>query len=121
MADEITFGYRTGHNLEYGVYEPDGTPRTAAGTNLPEEGSTGYYHATDNNIEALDFVIVTDAATGVVVGQGQYSPDVTSVAIDLDLTALESKIDALIKDANKVTNIIEPEEEPVRPIVGVSG
>ena len=105
MANEITFGYRTGHTLEYGVYEPDGSVRTAAGTSLPEIGATGYYTATDGSIAALDFVIVTDNVTGVVVGQGQFSPDVTSVAIDVDLTLIGNKIDALAITLNKVKNV----------------
>ena len=128
MADEITFGYRTGKTLKYGVYDPDGSVVTAAGTALPEEGATGYYHADDANIAALDFVIVTDNATGVVVGQGQFSPDVTSVSIDVDLGdivtdigALEDKIDLVSVALNKVKNVYPIPPEPVRPIVSVSG
>ena len=121
MADEITFGYRTGHTLTYGAYEPDGSVRTAAGTALPEEGATGYYHATDASIEALDFVIVIESVTGVVVGQGQLSPDVTSEAITVDLGDLEDKIDLVGIALNKVKNIYPIPPEPVRPIVSVSG
>ena len=121
MANEITFGYRTGHTLTYGVYDPSGSVVTAAGTSLPEEGATGYYHATDANIDALDFVIVIDSVSGVVVGQGQFSPDVTSTSIDTDLTALEAKIDLVGIALNKVNNIYPLPPEPVRPIVSVSG
>jgi len=121
MSDEITFGFKTGYTLEYGVYSPAGGVVTAAGTSLPEQGATGYYHATDANIDALDFVIVTNNADGSVVGQGQYQPDVTSTEIVADLGDLESKIDDLIVDQNKVKNVYEIKEEPVRPIVGVSG
>ena len=126
MADEITFGFITGYTLEYGVYQPDGTVRTAAGTSLPEEGATGYYHADDGSIIALDFVIVTDNATGNVVGQGQYQPDVTSSSIELelddidaDLTLIKGKLDVIKTSLNKVKNDYpEPLELP-RPIVGV--
>jgi len=121
MADEITFGYRTGKTLKYGVYDPDGSVVTAAGTALPEEGATGYYHADDANIAALDFVIVTDNATGVVVGQGQFSPDVTSSEVVADIGALEDKIDLVYVALNKVKNVYPIPPEPVRPIVSVSG
>jgi len=121
MADEITFGYRTGHTLQYGVYDPTGSVVTAAGTSLPEEGATGYYHATDASIDALDFVIVTDSVTGVVVGQGQFSPDVTSTAITVDLSDLSDKLDLISVALNKVKNVYPIPPEPVRPIVSVSG
>ena len=95
---------------------------------MPEEGATGYYHATDANIDALDFVIVIDSVSGVVVGQGQFSPDVTSVAIDVDLgdivtdiSDLEDKIDLVSVALNKVKNVYPLPPEPVRPIVSVSG
>ena len=119
--DEITFGYRTGKTLTYGVYDPDGSVVTAAGTSLPEEGATGYYHADDANIDALDFVIVIDSVTGVVVGQGQFSPDVTSDEITVELGDLEDQIDLIGVALNKVKNIYPIPPEPVRPIVSVSG
>ncbi len=72
MANEITFGWRSGSTLTYGIYQPDGTIRTAAGTSLPEIGSTGYYVASDANIQTGDFVIVSTSTA--VVGQGQYNP-----------------------------------------------
>ena len=128
MADEITFGYRTGHTLQYGVYDPTGSVVTAAGTSLPEEGATGYYHATDASIDALDFVIVTDSVTGVVVGQGQFSPDVTSASITIDIGDIETdisdlsdKLDLISVALNKVKNVYPIPPEPVRPIVSVSG
>ena len=119
MADEITFGYLTGYTLEYGVYQPDGTVRTAAGTSLPEEGATGYYHADNADIVALDFVIVTDNATGAVVGQGQFSPNVTSTEIEDDLDDLKGKIVGIRTQLNKVNNVYEEPLEIPRPIVGV--
>jgi len=74
MSDEITFGWISGRTLKYGVYEPDGSVRTAAGTTFNEEGSTGYYHASNGDILAGDIVIVTE--DGAVVGYGEFEPDV---------------------------------------------
>lgn len=68
---EVSFGYKTGETLTYGAYEEDGTQRTAAGTSLPEEGSTGYYHATDANLDVGDVVVVRDANSNEV-GFGVY-------------------------------------------------
>lgn len=119
MADEIKFAYQSGYTLTYGVYDEDGSVVTAAGTSLPEEGTTGYYHATDANISALDVVIIKESTN--IVGYAQYSPDVTSTAIDADLTTIETKIDDLIVDQNKVTNIYEEPDDGPRPIVSVSG
>jgi hypothetical protein len=105
MANEITMGYLSGHTLTYGVYQPDGTVRTAAGTPLPEIGTTGYYTATDANITAGDFVIVKEGAT--VVGQGQYKPEINSTDIDADFTEIKGKIDQIIQDQAIVTNIYD--------------
>ena len=79
MADEITFGYSSGRTLTYGSYNADGTPSTAAGTALPEEGVTGYYHATDLAILSGDVVIVTDSVLGVVAW-GEFAPFVDGTA-----------------------------------------
>lgn len=71
--DEITFGYTKGTNLSYGAYEPDGTVRTAAGTALPEEGATGYFHADDADVVPGDFIIITnDDLSDRVVGYGTF-------------------------------------------------
>lgn len=94
MANEITFGFTSGRTLTYAVYNPDGTEVTAPATALPEIGATGYYTATDGDITALDFVIVTDSVFGII-GQGQYQPDVTSSGVIADLAALEAKIDII--------------------------
>ena len=66
-------------------------------------------------------MIVTDNATGVVVGQGQFSPDVTSTALEGDLGDIEDKIDQASIDLNKVQNVYPEPPEPIRPIVSVSG
>jgi hypothetical protein len=93
MSYEITLGYSTGATLTYGVYQPDGTVRTAAGTSLPEVGTTGYYAASDANIIASDFVIVKEGTT--IIAGGQYQPTVNT-GITVDLTSIETKIDTLI-------------------------
>ena len=94
MANEITFGFTSGRTLTYAVYDPDGTQVTAPGTALGEEGATGYYHATNGDIAALDFVIVSDSVFGIIA-QGQYQPDVSSSAVVADLAAIEAKIDII--------------------------
>ena len=123
MANNINFGYRVSHTLTYTVFQPDGSARGAVDISLPETevGVSGYYTATHATIQALDFVIVKDSVAGAVVGQGQFSPDVTSTAIDTDLTALEAKIDLVGIALNKVKNVYPIPPEPVRPIVSVSG
>lgn len=75
MANEIQFGYRIGATLTYGVYEPDGTVRTAAATSLPEIGTTGYFTVTDANVVAGDAVVIKEGTN--VVGFGVYQPEAT--------------------------------------------
>jgi hypothetical protein len=57
---------------------------------LPEIGTTGYYTATNSDIIILDFVIVKEGT--VVIGQGQYTPDVSTNRIITGLTGIENKI-----------------------------
>ena len=121
MADEITFGFKTGETLTYGAYQPDGSVRTAAATSLPEEGATGYYHTTDASIQAGDVVIVNDGTRNV--GWGQYQPEVDCVLIegadftdtligaDSDtLESLSDQLDALATEQNSILNVYGPEE-----------
>jgi len=71
-VNEITHGYTKSRNLSYAAYEPDGTVRTAK-TSLPEEGSTGYYHADDASVIPGDFIIITDDdLSDAVIGYGTY-------------------------------------------------
>ena len=110
MADNITIGYRTGViDLTYGAYQPSGTVRTAAGTALTEVGTTGYYKASAAAIVAGDSVIVKEGTS--VVAWGEYLPNVSSSSITADLTDIEGKIDDLIIDQNKVTNIYPLESQ----------
>jgi len=121
MADEITFGWATGETLTYGAYQPDGTVRTAAATSLPEQGATGYYHATDANIQAGDVVIVHNGTTNV--GWGQYQPEVDCVLIEgADFTdtiigadgdtleSLSDQLDAVTGSGTRVLNVYGPGE-----------
>jgi len=95
MANEITLGYRSGVlTLTYGVYDPDGSVVTAAGTALNEEGSTGYYHATNGDIAAGDIVIIKEGTD--VVAWGEYLPEVVSSDITTDLTTISGKLDSVI-------------------------
>jgi hypothetical protein len=78
----VTFGWVSGETLTYGAYQPDGTVRTAAGTSLPEISSTGYYTASDANIQTGDLVIVNDGSDNV--GWGEYHSEVILSSDGLD-------------------------------------
>jgi hypothetical protein len=100
MANQINFGYVSGRTLTYGAYQPDGTVRTAAGTSLPEVSGTGYYTATDNNLVALDFVIVKEGST--IVGAGQYMPDVTASAVTTALVTIDTNVDTINTNVSSI-------------------
>lgn len=102
MSDEITFGFAIGKTLTYGVRIASGGQRTAAGTSLPEEGATGYYHADNSDIVVSDIVIVKEGS--LVVGYGEYLPKVDLSEIVTDLSDIDDKID--IVDSN-VDQVIE--------------
>ena len=107
MANEITFGFTTGNTLTYVVYTPAGAVRTSS-TPLPEIGSTGYYTESDANIQTKDFVIVY--RTGVVVGQGEYQPELATLNekvddlldgqddIDTSIAVVNTKVDQILED-----------------------
>lgn len=97
MANEITFGYTTGRTLTYGVYQPDGTVRTAAGTALSETAGTGYYTASDANIVAGDWVIVKDSVLGVV-GAGEYKTEISATAIEAKIDVIDGIVDDILVD-----------------------
>lgn len=79
MSVEVSFGFKSGKTLTYGAYEEDGTVRTAAATSLPEEGSTGYYHATDADIDTGDVVVVRWGTNEV--GFGVHRPLINETTI----------------------------------------
>ena len=124
MANEITFGYKSSETLTYGAYQPDGTVRTAAGTSLPEIAATGYYVADDAVIVAGDFVIVKSST--VVVGQGQYKPEVTASDINADVTAIledtsttiPATLATILATNQTVTNVYDETNPP--PIVVIN-
>lgn len=103
MADEITLGFQPGETLTYGVYIASGGERTAAGTSLPEEGATGYYHADNSDIVASDFVIVKLGT--VVVAYGEYLPRVISESEAGE--TLDDVIDAIEVNEGKIDQVIE--------------
>lgn len=108
MANEINLGYRSGATLTYGAYQPSGTVRIAAGTSLPEIGTTGYYTASAATIVDLDFVVVKEGTN--VVAQGQYRPEVTVpflVTVPGDLVTIETEIANLIAALNQVHTVID--------------
>jgi hypothetical protein len=88
MANEINLGYRSGATLTYGIYQPDGTVRVAAGTSLPEISSTGYYTASAPSMIALDVVLVKESTN--VVAYGQFEPPVSTpfAATATDMTTV---------------------------------
>lgn len=111
MANEIQFGFRTSATLTYGAYQPDGTARTAAGTSLPEIGTTGYYTATDGSVVAGDAVIVIESPN--VVGYGVYQPEATVANISDVQNGLATEAKQDIIDTNVDTieaNIGTPED-----------
>ena len=104
MANEIQFGYTTGRTLTYGVYQPDGTVRTAAGTALAEVAGTGYYKATDASVVAGDYIIVIDSVLGTV-GQGQYETATSSLATTAHLQDVEDKLDTVDTNVDTVSSL----------------
>jgi len=90
MPNEIKVVYESGHDdLTYGAYQPDGTVRTAAGTSVPEIGSTGYYTTDDGDIQQGDIVVLKQGSA--VIGGGEYQEEVFVINPDdckADLTSL---------------------------------
>ena len=83
MANEVTFGYPISRTLTYVVYQPDGTERTASqGIAETDVGVSGYYVDDNASITNGDIVIVKEGT--VVVGHGEYQPEVDCVLIEGD-------------------------------------
>ena len=112
MANEITFGYRTGAVLKYGIYKPDGTQVTPPTTNLPEILATGYYTASNVLISAGDVVIVLEG--GVTVAYGEYQPeiivanpddckaDVSALSTQASVDAIDGVVDTILIDTDEL-------------------
>lgn len=113
MANEIKLGYYTGQTLTYAVYNPDGTQVTAPGTSLPEIGATGYYTATNASIAAGDICIISD--TNGVLFYGEYLPDVTSSAVEAKVDIIDTNVDLLIVEAQRVNNVYVTEDVVKKP------
>lgn len=105
MANELNLGYRSGATLTYGAYQPDGTVRTAAGTSLPEIGSTGYYTTTDANLVALDIVVVKEGTD--VAAYGQYRPEVTAPDIKADIAAVQADVTTVLADLTEIDGKVD--------------
>ena len=74
VANEITFGWKTGKNLTFGVYTAAGVEREV-GTSMTETpASSGVYLGTPAAIVTSDFVIVSDDDASKVIGQGPFNP-----------------------------------------------
>lgn len=89
----ILFGSDTGRTLTYGLYEVDGTVRTAAGTSFPEISSTGYYTVEDANMVTGDVGIIKEGTR--VIGWGIHRPEIDDSLIISEIDANETKIDAI--------------------------
>ena len=79
----LKFFIDSGEALTYEALQADGTVRTAAGTSLPEIGTTGYYTVVDPAVVTGDVAVVKNAA-GDVVGGGEENPPVIISADGLD-------------------------------------
>jgi len=104
MANEIQFGYRTGATLTYGVYQPDGTVRTAAATELPEIAGTGYYTTDDEDVVVGDMIVVLEGTT--VVGQGLLELK-TGLATEAKQDIIDTVVDriAAIQESDKTLDV----------------
>lgn len=86
MSARIKFWWKTGETLTYEALQAAGTVRTAAGTSLPEIGSTGYYTVVDSNILTGDSVVVNDGTRNV--GGGENNPPVILSSDGLDSVSI---------------------------------
>lgn len=102
MANEVTFGYRTGVvNLTFGVYTKAGVLREVGTAMTETPASSGLYLGTPTAIVSEDLVIIKEGT--VVVGQGQYKPQVISDSLSADISTL-------IAEAAKVNTVFPVEE-----------
>jgi hypothetical protein len=99
MADEINLTYRSGATLTYGAFQPDGTVRTAAGTNLPEVGATGYYVASDSAVVVGDQIVVKEGVN--IVAGGQYE-----IRIPTDISTLQTTANTISTDVGTTNALL---------------
>ena len=78
----IKFGWDTGSTLTYAAYTAAGAVRTGAGTSLPEKSGTGFYYATNTDLQTGDVVIILEGSTFVGVGEYNNSAILTSDGLD---------------------------------------
>lgn len=88
MANEITFGWKTGKNLEFGVYTAAGAERESGTTMTETPASSGFYLGTPTAISTGNFVIVSDSDASKVIGQGEYNPPVILSSDGLDTVSV---------------------------------
>jgi len=96
MANEVTFGYRTGAVLTFGVYTKDGALREVGTAMTETPADSGLYLGSPTEIDAEDMVIIKEGT--VVVGQGQYKPEVSA-------SEIKEGVDTLVEDGGKVNNV----------------
>jgi len=97
MANEVTFGYRTGVvNLTFGVYTKDGVLREVETAMTETPADSGLYLGTPTEIDAEDMVIIKEGTA--IVGQGQYKPEVSA-------SEIKESVDTLVEDGGKVSNV----------------
>jgi len=81
MANEITFGWKTGVSLEANAYQPTGSQRGSTVT-MAEIGSTGLYTGSHATIVTGDLVMIDDGTNKV--GWGEWNPSVILSSDGLD-------------------------------------
>lgn len=80
MANEVKFLYRSGENLTFSAFTPNGALRGDAGQTLAEVGVTGYYTATPSSpLVSGDCVAVY--LSGTLIGTGEYRPQVIATSV----------------------------------------
>lgn len=105
MANEITFGTKTGLTLTFAVYTAAGVERES-GTSMTETpASSGLYLGTPTTIVAGDLVVIDDGSRKV--GWGEYQPDVDDSDIIAEIDANEAKIDTLTLETRGILNIYD--------------
>lgn len=93
------------------VYWEDDLVYILSYENVFYEGARVYYEedwVMDFDSTFLDEVTSTDDPIGV----GEYGPDIVSTTINTDLTTLQTAVDDLVVDQNKVLNVYDERPEP---------